>query len=182
MQVDDPYRSNLPVPKRLKVRTDFIPCGTVSDSDATPDPDIFEALRHENLSQRSKLEGIMSNSRSPKKRRGGTQEEPTAIVDPVRASLTWKEEEITIYDPNDADDDGIGVNGLGFKPSATIAHSRQAKRRQQVAEYRKREENEARSRRNERRRGAANNIISPKSQTPRKVRFVEPDDSPMAAS
>ncbi|CAK7199794.1 hypothetical protein SEUCBS139899_002478 [Sporothrix eucalyptigena] len=69
------------------------------------------------------------------------------IIDPVRASLTWQDDEITVYDPNDADDDGTGVNGIGFKPTPAIAHERALKRRQQLAAYRKREEREARARR-----------------------------------
>lgn len=70
-----------------------------------------------------------------------------------RAALTWQEEEITIYDPDDSDDDGTGINGIGFKPTAAVAYARGMKRKQQLAEYRKREEKEARARRNMRRRG-----------------------------
>ncbi|KAL1912607.1 hypothetical protein Sste5344_001625 [Sporothrix stenoceras] len=69
------------------------------------------------------------------------------ITDPLRASLTWQDDEITVYDPNDADDDGTGVNGIGFKPTPAMAHARALKRRQQLAAYRKREEREARARR-----------------------------------
>ena len=72
-------------------------------------------------------------------------------IDPLRASLTWQDDEITVYDPNDKDDDGTGVNGIGFKPTPAIAHARALKRRQQLAEYRKREEREARARRSRRR-------------------------------
>lgn len=70
-----------------------------------------------------------------------------------RAALTWQEEEITIYDPEDSDDDGTGINGIGFKPTAAVAYARGMKRKQQLAEYRKREEREARARRTMRRRG-----------------------------
>ncbi|CAK7270039.1 hypothetical protein SEPCBS119000_003883 [Sporothrix epigloea] len=69
------------------------------------------------------------------------------ITDPLRASLTWQDDEITVYDPNDTDDDGTGVNGIGFKPPPAIAYDRMLKRRQQMAAYRKREECEARARR-----------------------------------
>lgn len=79
-------------------------------------------------------------------------EDQPIVVDPVRAALTWQEDEITIYDPEDKDDDGTGINGIGFKPSAAVAHQRAQKRRQQLVEYRKREEGEARARRNQRRR------------------------------
>lgn len=77
---------------------------------------------------------------------------PDSVVDPLRASLTWHEDEITVYDPDDSDDDGTGINGIGFKPTPAMAYARTVRRRQQLAEYRKREEREARARRNQRRR------------------------------
>lgn len=94
------------------------------------------------------------------------------IVDPVRAALTWHEDEITVYDPDDKDDDGTGINGIGFRPTPAIAHARSLKRRQQITEYRKREESEARARRNQRRReGETPSGIGKAS--PRKVRFSD---------
>ncbi|KAL7797279.1 hypothetical protein V8C37DRAFT_370588 [Trichoderma ceciliae] len=97
------------------------------------------------------------------------------VVDPLRASLTWHEDEITIYDPNDKDDDGTGINGVGFKPTPALAQARVMKRRQQMAEYRKREENEARNRRSQRRRGelAASARRDHKSPPSRRVRFMD---------
>lgn len=98
------------------------------------------------------------------------------IVEPIRAALTWREDEITIYDPEDEDDDGIGINGVGFKPTPALAHARVMKRRQQLAEYRKREESEARTKRSQRRRGARPSTPSPEqSQARRKVRFTDGD-------
>ncbi|KAI0599742.1 hypothetical protein F4775DRAFT_583109 [Biscogniauxia sp. FL1348] len=107
----------------------------------------------------------LSDSKSRSRRRAGTppvsRRKPTSestidedapIVDPVRAALTWHEDEITIYDPMDKDDDGTGINGIGFKPTPAIAYARAQKRRQQLAEYKKREESEARAKRNQRRR------------------------------
>ncbi|KAI1634539.1 hypothetical protein F4809DRAFT_651798 [Biscogniauxia mediterranea] len=107
----------------------------------------------------------LSDSKSRSRRRAGTPpvsrrkptsestiDEDAAIVDPVRAALTWHEDEITIYDPMDEDDDGTGINGIGFKPTPAIAYARAQKRRQQLAEYKKREESEARAKRNQRRR------------------------------
>jgi hypothetical protein len=82
-----------------------------------------------------------------------SSEASTTSPPDFRASLTWQEEEITIYDPEDSDDDGTGINGIGFKPTAAVAYARGMKRKQQLAEYRKREEREARARRNMRRRG-----------------------------
>lgn len=110
-----------------------------------------------------------------------TQNEGEAmeIVDPIRAALTWKEEEITIYDPEDEDDDGTGINGVGFMPTAAMAYARTQKRRLQLAEYKKREESEARARRNQRRRGSGaglNTKLDSKASGGggvRKVRFTE---------
>jgi len=103
------------------------------------------------------------------------------IVDPVRAALTWHEDEITIYDPDDADDDGTGINGVGFRPTPAMAHARLMKRRQQMAEYRRREESEARERRSQRRKGQNHHHqVPPSSSSPerspqqcRKVKFME---------
>ncbi|KAF5601506.1 hypothetical protein FPCIR_2249 [Fusarium pseudocircinatum] len=109
-------------------------------------------------------------------------EEEVQIVDPVRAALTWHEDEITIYDPDDEDDDGIGINGIGFKPTPALAHARAMRRRQQMAEYRKREESEARARRSQRRgRGSGVKFGRSEEQSPpRKVRFTDTEASNVA--
>ena len=52
-----------------------------------------------------------------------------------------------------SEDDGEGINGVGFRPTAAMAHKRAERRRLQVAEWRAREAREARVRRAERRRG-----------------------------
>ncbi|KAB5518119.1 hypothetical protein GE09DRAFT_514116 [Coniochaeta sp. 2T2.1] len=93
-----------------------------------------------------------------------TADSTEAITVAFRASMTWHEDEITIYDPDDSDDDGTGINGIGFKPTAAVAYARGVKRKQQLAEYRKREEREARARRSQRRRGTA----SPRAGSPRR--------------
>lgn len=103
----------------------------------------------------------------------GTEDEDD-VVDPVRAALTWREDEITIYDPNDEDDDGTGINGIGFKPTPALAHARALRRRQQMAEYRKREEGDARARRSQRRSGdIVLSAQSKKKSTARRVRFID---------
>lgn len=105
------------------------------------------------------------------------------IIDPVRAALTWHEDEITVYDPEDEDDDGTGINGIGFKPTPAIAYARTMKRRQQLAEYKKREEREARARRSSRRRGSPERKrAAPKLErkpSVRKVHFGEKDATAM---
>ena len=103
----------------------------------------------------------------------GGEDEVIDIVDAVRAALTWQEDEITIYDPNDEDDDGTGINGVGFRPTPALAHARLIRRRQQMAEYKKREESDARARRSQRRRGQDPSSSSQdKDPDQRKVRFM----------
>lgn len=107
--------------------------------------------------------------------RAASQPEETVITDPLRASLTWHDDEITIYDPDDSDDDGTGINGIGFKPTPAIAYARTVKRKQQLAEYRKREEREARAKRSQRRRGSPiSGLVELKGSVERRrVRFME---------
>ncbi|KAL4908058.1 hypothetical protein BDW74DRAFT_115372 [Aspergillus multicolor] len=71
----------------------------------------------------------------------------------VEDLLTWSDSEITGHNPTDPDDDGYGINGIGFKPTAAIAWARSQKRKKQVAEWKNREAREARERRRERRVG-----------------------------
>lgn len=74
---------------------------------------------------------------------------------PPPATLTWQDSEITghLVDPlTDPDDDGTGINGIGFKPTPALAYARSQKRRQQLNEWKLRETREARARRSERRR------------------------------
>lgn len=51
----------------------------------------------------------------------------------------------------DPEDDGYGINGIGYKPTPQMAYARAQKRKQQVMEWRAREAREARQRRIERR-------------------------------
>ncbi|CEL07464.1 hypothetical protein ASPCAL10621 [Aspergillus calidoustus] len=67
--------------------------------------------------------------------------------------LTWSDSEITGHNPTDPDDDGYGINGIGFKPTAAIAWARSQKRQKQVTDWKSREAREARERRRERRDG-----------------------------
>jgi hypothetical protein len=95
------------------------------------------------------------------------------VVDPDRVALTWHEDEITGHDPSDPDDDGEGINGIGFKPTPMQANARAERRRQQMAEYRSREMKEARAKRSERRSGGRNGIVESREALVRKVRFSE---------
>ncbi|KAF2838496.1 hypothetical protein M501DRAFT_992476 [Patellaria atrata CBS 101060] len=76
-------------------------------------------------------------------------------------SLTWQLSEITGHnlDPS-SDDDGTGINGIGFKPTPAMAYARAQRRRQQVTEWRAREAREARQRRMEKRKAAASGVVA----------------------
>jgi hypothetical protein len=95
------------------------------------------------------------------------------FVDPDRAALTWHDDEITGHDPSDPEDDGEGINGIGFKPTPAEARARAERRRQQMAEYKSREMKEARAKRSERRRGGASMTTGSKEEAARRVRFSE---------
>ncbi|KAL4931232.1 uncharacterized protein BDV17DRAFT_23770 [Aspergillus undulatus] len=87
---------------------------------------------------------------SPTKARSSTGS-PTLSSDVKENALTWNDSEITGHNPTDPDDDGYGINGIGFKPTAAIAWARSQKRKKQVSEWRNREAREAREKRRERR-------------------------------
>ncbi|KAJ4290912.1 hypothetical protein N0V90_010108 [Kalmusia sp. IMI 367209] len=74
---------------------------------------------------------------------------------PPLSALTWQDSEITghLADPTkDPDDDGTGLNGIGFRPTPAIAYVRAQKRRQQILDWKAREARDARAKRSERRR------------------------------
>jgi hypothetical protein len=135
-----------------------------------------------------------SKSRAPRKRMGTPplvgsgeasleaeiDEAERRVVDPERAALTWHDDEITGHDPTDPDDDGEGINGIGFRPTPAMAYARTEKRRLQMAEYRNREAREARAKRSERRRGGGSSKASSRDEdmtvgeeSARRVRFLE---------
>ncbi|KAF2629991.1 hypothetical protein BU25DRAFT_408581 [Macroventuria anomochaeta] len=78
---------------------------------------------------------------------------------PPLSALTWQDDEITGHltgPANDPDDDGTGLNGIGFKPTPAIAYHRAQRRKQQLSEWKTRETREARAKRSQRRhRGAS---------------------------
>ena len=77
---------------------------------------------------------------------------PPLDGNPEDNPMTWHESEITGHNPSDPNDDGYGVNGIGYKPTPAQAWARSQRRKQQLAEYKSREAKEARQRRSERRR------------------------------
>ncbi|KFY43815.1 hypothetical protein V494_01809 [Pseudogymnoascus sp. VKM F-4513 (FW-928)] len=113
---------------------------------------------------------------------------PSPPVTPVRSppqeppSLHWEESEITGHNPSDPDDDGEGINGVGFKPTAAIARARSERRRKQLADYKSREDKDARDarakraalRRRKGSEGAAAKVEENQvSEKERRVRFSE---------
>lgn len=103
---------------------------------------------------------------------GNPPRSPPLLSQPEENPLTWHDSEITGYDPTDPDDDGYGLNGVGFKPSAAIAWDREEKRRRQIADWKAREGREERSKRRERRDGA-DTAIGPDAEcrNRKRVRF-----------
>ncbi|KAF1984072.1 hypothetical protein K402DRAFT_396005 [Aulographum hederae CBS 113979] len=63
------------------------------------------------------------------------------------SSSFWQDSEITGHLFTDPDDDGYGMNGIGFKATPALAWARSQRRRQQVQEWRAREAREERRRR-----------------------------------
>lgn len=81
-------------------------------------------------------------------------ENPRSKSPPLIGELSdefWHDSEITGHDPDDPNDDGYGINGVGFKPTAAMAWSRSQHRKQQLTDYKNREAREARQQRSERR-------------------------------
>jgi hypothetical protein len=82
---------------------------------------------------------------------------------PPPSALTWHDSEITghLADPStDPDDDGTGLNGIGFRPTPAIAYARSQRRRQQLNEWKARETREARAKRHDRRRRGVGGTMS----------------------
>ncbi|CAE7176588.1 hypothetical protein PTTW11_06020 [Pyrenophora teres f. teres] len=91
---------------------------------------------------------------------------------PPLSALTWQDNEITghLADPaTDPDDDGTGLNGIGFKPTPALAYARSQKRRQQLNEWKLREMRDARAKRSERRRVGVRGTPSRETTVEREV-------------
>jgi hypothetical protein len=93
-------------------------------------------------------------------------------------NMTWQEDEITGHDIDyTADDDGEGINGIGFIPTPAMVTKRSEWRRRQITEWRARESKEARQRRYDKRksshRDSAISLEEGGSFKRRMVRFAE---------
>jgi len=92
---------------------------------------------------------------SPLKFLPGARQRKKSPSPPIPLDSFWQDSEITghlIGPAQDPDDDGTGINGIGFRPTPALAYARAQKRRQQVQDWRAREAKEARAKRSERRR------------------------------
>ncbi|KAI9929218.1 hypothetical protein MW887_001626 [Aspergillus wentii] len=87
------------------------------------------------------------------KARNQRRSSPPLAASATENPLTWHDSEITGHNPTDPTDDGYGINGVGFKPTAAMAWARSQRRQRQVADWKSREARDARERRRERRDG-----------------------------
>ncbi|KAL5340054.1 hypothetical protein BJX70DRAFT_130728 [Aspergillus crustosus] len=134
-------------------RHSFSPNNYVTASDSATDaaPQLQTAASSLNSSrQLSTSPRKKKNAPLPTKVRSA-RESPPPSAKVTEDLLTWDDSEITGHNPTDPEDDGYGINGIGFKPTAAIAWARSQKRQKQVAEWKNREAREARERRRERR-------------------------------
>ncbi|KAI1007360.1 hypothetical protein K3495_g857 [Podosphaera aphanis] len=93
---------------------------------------------------------------------------------PNSGEVISHDNEASYYDLTDPEDDGEGINGIGFRPTPAEADARMQKRKRQILDYRIRESREARRLRCERR--SLNECTTERSKVPeraRRVRFLE---------
>jgi hypothetical protein len=148
-----------------------------------PDPQYFKSLQFaasvepqtENLFKFPKTSGSPNSKRlkSPP-----LSSSPSSLSStPDSKALTWQPHELISYDPHDPDDDGEGLDGIGYRPTSAQQQKRDVKRRKQLEEYRSRENREERRRRSERRgikHGLEKKLEGIERQRPnRRVKFLE---------
>lgn len=109
-------------------------------------PTTLSPSQHNSAGSPRKQQPPISPSKNQKQRRSP----PLADVS-SESSMTWHDDEITGHNPTDPNDDGYGINGVGFKPTAAMAAARSQKRQKQVAEWKSREARDAREKRRARR-------------------------------
>lgn len=128
---------------------------------------------------RGELSSYLQTSKSDSSRRLHSPPPPGHKDADVRdlegsiAPTAWQDTEITgMAIDFAAGDDGEGINGIAFRPSPQTAQARRQRRRQQIFDWKTREEREARVKRHERRNGCK---LGSDREKKRLVRFVEPD-------
>lgn len=118
-------------------------------------------------------QSMKPNHKSGAHNRSSSQPRPSKkSMSPPPSTLTWRDSEITghLADPStDPDDDGTGLNGIGFKPTPAIAYARSQKRRQQLNEWKARETREARAKRHDRRRRGVGGTASREATVEREM-------------
>lgn len=121
----------------------------------TPQPTDSNHSRHWHVVDEGRPDAAPAEHRANSQADKKNGSSPT--LSPTPADLTWQEDEITghLISPEDPDDDGTGINGIGFRPTPAIAYARSMRRKQQVLDWRAREAREARQKRWEGRRAAA---------------------------
>ncbi|KAI9728347.1 MAG: hypothetical protein M1828_003747 [Chrysothrix sp. TS-e1954] len=97
----------------------------------------------------SALDAASSSIAKPKAKMKRRSKSPPLASTP--SSLAWDASEITGHLLDDPDDDGTGLNGVGFRPTALEAQRREARRKEQVERWRRTVTAEERRRRGERR-------------------------------
>ena len=125
-------------PQQQQYQPSFLPNGTT----ATPQPFTFTSpisSRPPSPARTPSRTPIRSRRKSPPPPGSTT----TTTSSPTISPLTWQDSEITGHLALDPQDDGYGVNGIGFRPTAAMAYARSQKRKQQVKEWKTREAREA---------------------------------------
>lgn len=150
-----------------------------NNSTPLPERDQGETEHHPPAQKKGRVS--TSPASSPKAKSDSTLQldpERRSKSPPLRSTsdnpLTWSDSEITGHLGTDPDDDGYGINGLGFKPTPAIAWSRSERRKKQIAAWRTREASDARqSRRARRRTGEESNEGHQEVKNPshKKVKF-----------
>lgn len=124
----------------------------VTDIAAFAQPTTFVSSPGKTHSPQTSVSGQISEA-STSTNRSSSKSRPRPSTPPPSA-LTWQDDEITGHltgPANDPDDDGTGLNGIGFKPTPAIAYQRAQRRKQQLQEWKARETREARAKRSQRR-------------------------------
>jgi hypothetical protein len=130
-------------PKPILDALPAVPQTEPEDGSAAISPPRKQAVPSSRKQQRSPA----SSPSKARKQRLSPPLADTTSEDP----LVWHDSEITGHNPSDPSDDGYGINGIGFKPTAAIAWARSQKRQQQVAQWKTREARDAREKRRQRR-------------------------------
>ena len=141
---------SLPTPTPLSPIQDFCantggagfdPMTTVHGSPSVSSLSVNTAAANANVAS---INPASPNPSSPSQMRSSS---PPLPAPDNNDSLTWHATEITghLIDLDDPDDDGTGINGVGFRPTKQEEEMRRLKRKRQIEAWKKREEKEGRA-------------------------------------